>query len=179
VNPALRAATIATVEAALKLSRRAFYAQVAERLVQAGDPIQEAGERLNGSRLLWQSFVVMGLPLSVESNEFLRSLLFGSEGIFAGTDAGSQDGLLDDIQDIYTLISTREEALPEANIIADIEALLNERVEKLLETLADIIENITTSGEPEPPELFAPTLLRRSLIEFRATEREETMAMRG
>jgi hypothetical protein len=178
VNPALRAATIATVEAALKLSQRAFYAQVAQRLAQAGDSIQEAGERLNGSKLLWQSFVVMGLPLSVESNEFLRSLLFGSEGILAGTDAGSQDGLLDDIQDIYTLIGTREEAPPEANIIADIESLVNERVDTLLATLADIVENINTSGEPEPPDLFAPTLLRLSLIEFRATERQETMTMR-
>jgi hypothetical protein len=167
VNPELRTATIAAVEAALKLSQRAFYAQVAQRLMQAGDRIQEAGERLTGSKLLWQSFMVMGLPLSVESNDFLRSLLFGSEGILAGTDAGSQDGLLDDIQDIYTFISTREEAPPEANIIADIEALLNERVETLLATLADIVENINTSGEPEPPELFAPTLLRLSLIESR------------
>ena len=167
VNPALRTATISTVETALKLSQRVFYAGVAQRLVQSGDAIQEAGERLNGSKLLWQSFVAMGLPLSVESNDFLRSLLFGSEGILAGTDAGSQDGLLDDIQDIYTFISTREEAPPEANIVVDIETLLNERVETLLATLADIVENIETSGEPEPPELFAPTLLRLSLIESR------------
>jgi hypothetical protein len=168
VNPALRTATIATVESALRLSQRVFYGRVAQQLVQAGDPIQEAGERLNGARLLWQSFVAMGLPLSVESNDFLRSLLFGSEGILAGTDAGSQDGLLDDVQDIYTFISTREVAPPGANIMQDIETLLDERVQTLLATLADIVENIETSGEPEPPELFAPTLLRLSLIESRA-----------
>jgi hypothetical protein len=169
VNPSLRTATIAAVEAALELLQRTFYAQVAQRLAQAGDPVQEAGERLTGSKLLWQSYVVMGLPLSVESNEFLRSLLFGGEAILAGTDAGSPDALLDDLQDIYAFFSSREEAPPGANIIADIEALVNERVETLLATLADIVENINTTGEPEPPELFAPTLLRLSLIESRGT----------
>ena len=85
VNPQLRTATIAAVEAALTLSQRAFYGQVAQKIEAAGDAVSDAAARLTGSKLLWQSFIVMGLPLSLESNEFLRSLLFGAEAIPAGS----------------------------------------------------------------------------------------------
>ena len=44
---------------------------------------------------------------------------------------------------------------------------MHRRVETLLAVLTDIVANIQSSGEPEPPEVFAPTLLRLSLIEAR------------
>jgi hypothetical protein len=166
VNPQLREATVSAVEAALKLSQRTFYSQVAQKFDAAGDRIGQAGARLTGSKLLWQSFIVMGLPLSVESNEFLRSLLFGSEAIPAGSDAEGKNAAPDDLQDIYGFFASAEEP-PAVNIISEIEALVNRRVETLRATLTDIVGQIESSGEPEPPELFAPTLLRLSLIPVR------------
>lgn len=162
VDPARRAA-VATVSEKMKLVQRAFYAGVAQRFTEAGDPIQMAGQRLTGSRLLWQSFVTAGLPLSVEANEVLRSLLFGSDAILAGSDAEDEDNLLD-VADLYRFMSAREEDPFPANILDDVEALNEQRVTRLLAVLAQIVADIEESGEPEPPELFAPTLLRLSLL---------------
>ena len=78
---------------------------------------------MNGSKLLWQAFVTAGLPLRIETNDILRSLLFGSNAILGGSDAGSQDSLLDDVQDLYAFFSGREEDPPPENIAQDIEAL--------------------------------------------------------
>jgi hypothetical protein len=117
-----------------------------------------------GSKLLWQAFVTTGLPLRIESNEILRSLLFGSDAILGGRDADSEDNLLDDVQDLYAFFSAREEDPPPANIISEIEALATSRADRLATLLADIVAVIEESGEPEPPELFAPTLLRLSLL---------------
>ena len=166
MNLQLRDATVSAVEAALKLSQRTFYGQVAQKFDALGDRVGQAGARLTGSKLLWQSFIVMGLPLSVESNESLRSLLFGSEAIPAGSDAEGKNVAPDDLQDIYSIVASAEEP-PAVNIISEIEELVNRRVETLRATLIDIVEQIESSGEPEPPELFAPTLLRLSLIPAR------------
>jgi hypothetical protein len=176
-----RTEAINAVEARLRDLQRFFYAEVVERLGEAGDPVQIAGDRLTGSKLLWQSFVALGLPLSLEANEFLRGLLFGSEAILAGRDIGEPDGLLDDIHSIYTYFAFREEAPPAYNIMEDIEKLVNERVNSLLELLQTIIEgeiaaeaglvaagvlvNAQSNGQPEAAELFALTLLRLRLVD--------------
>ena len=119
---------------------------------------------LNGSKLLWQAFVTAGLPLRIEANEILRSLLFGSDAILGGSDADGEDSLLDDAQDLYAFFSGREEDPPSENIAGEIEALATGRASRLSALLAEIVADIEASGEPEPPELFAPTLLRLRLI---------------
>jgi tetratricopeptide (TPR) repeat protein len=164
VNAPLRDATIALLGRKLILLQRAFYAEVARRFTQAGDAIQRAGQVLNGSKLLWQAFVTAGLPLRTESNEILRSLLFGGDAILGGSDADGQDSLLDDVQDLYAFFSGRPEDPPPANIAGDIEALATARAGQLSALLTEIVAAIKETGEPEPPELFAPTLLRLRLI---------------
>ena len=119
---------------------------------------------MNGSKLLWQAFVTAGLPLRIEANEILRSLLFGSDAILGGSDADSEDSLLDDVQDLYAFFSGREEDPPPANIAPKIEALAAGRAGRLTALLAEIVAAIEASGEPEPPELFGPTLLRLRLL---------------
>ena len=164
LNAPLRTATIALVQQKLILLQRAFYAEVARRFTLAGDPIQRAGNVLNGSKLLWQSFVTAGLPLRIEANDILRSLLFGSDAILGGSDAEGEDTLLDDVQDLYAFFSGREENPPAANISGDIGALATGRAGRLSALLTEIVAAIEASGEPEPPEIFAPTLLRLRLI---------------
>jgi hypothetical protein len=152
------------VRTKLVLLQRAFYAQVSQRFVRAGDPIQRAGQVLTGSKLLWQAFVTAGLPLRVEANETLRSLLFGTDAILAGTDADRGDALLDDVQDLYAFFSGRPEDPPAENIAARIGSLAADRAGQLSALLEEIVKAIEESGEPEPPEVFAPTLLRLRLL---------------
>ena len=161
VNPALRTATVEVVAAKLRLAQRAFYNQVADRLAQAGDPIGLLGQRLTGSKVLWQNLVLAGLPLSVQANEVLRSLLFGGNALLAGSDAEIEDSLLDDLRDLYAFFGTRAEDPPPANIAADLRTLALDR----LNQLKVLVDGILAVGDPpEPPQVFAPTLLRLSLL---------------
>jgi hypothetical protein len=163
-NAPLRAATVALLERKLILMQRAFYSEVARRFTRAGDPIQRAARALNGWKLLWQAFVTAGLPLRIETNEILRSLLFGGDAILGGSDVDGEDSLLDDVQDLYAFFSGREEDPPPANIAGEIGTLATGRAGRLSALLAEIVAAIEASGEPEPPEIFAPTLLRLRLI---------------
>jgi hypothetical protein len=162
-NTPLRAATVALLKRAHIILQRVFYSEVARRFTRAGDPIQRAGQVLNGTKLLWQAFVTASLPLRIETNEILRSLLFGSDAIPGGSDTDSADSLLDDVQDLYAFFSGREDP-PLVNIADDVEALATGRAGRLSALLTEIVAAIEASGEPEPPELFAPTLLRLRLI---------------
>jgi hypothetical protein len=160
INPALRTATVNVVAAKLRLAQRAFYNQVAQRLAQAGDPIGLDGQRLTGSKVLWQNLVLAGLPLSVQANEVLRSLLFGGNALLAGSDA-VENSLLDDLRDLYAFFGTQAEDPPPANIAADLQTLALDR----LNHLKALVDGILAAGDPpEPPQLFAPTLLRLSLL---------------
>jgi hypothetical protein len=161
VNPALRAATVATVEARLRRVQRAFYAGVASKLAQADDPIGELALRLTGSALLWRAMVLSGLPLSLQANEILRSLLFGGNAILAGTDRDAEDNLLDDLRDVYTLFATRDDEPPPQNVTGEVVELANSRIDRLSELLSGILES---GNPPEPPQVFSPTLLRLSLL---------------
>jgi hypothetical protein len=161
VNPALRDATVASVAAKLRLAQKAFYNEVARRLTQAGDQIGVLGGRLTGSKVLWQNLVLAGLPLSVQANEVLRSLLFGGNALLAGTDVDAEDPLLDDLRDLYTFFGTRTEDPPAANIAFDLRNLAFDR----LTQLKTLVDGILAAGDPpEPPQVFAPTLLRLSLL---------------
>ena len=164
VNGPLLASIAALVAAKLVLLQRAFYAEVSQRMVRAGDRIQRTGNVLNGVKLLWRAMVTAGLPLSTEANETLRSLLFGADAILAGSDADGQDSLLDDVQDLYAFFSGRPEDPPPTNIAPSIAAMAAGRLERLADLLAEIVANIEAGGEPEPPDVFAPTLLRLRLL---------------
>ena len=161
VNSALRPAMVATVEAKLRQAQRAFYGGVGGRLVQAGDPIGRFGQQLTGSKLLWQAMVLAGLPLSVQSNDVLRSLLFGGLSLLGGTDADGEDPLLEDLQDLYILFAARDEDPPPANILDDIRTLALDRLDRLVALLDEILDS---GAPPEPPQVFAPTLLRLGLL---------------
>jgi hypothetical protein len=164
VNGPLLASVTALVQAKLVLLQRAFYAEVSQRMVRAGDPIQHAGNVLNELKLLWRAMVTAGLPLSSEANETLRSLLFGADAILAGSDADGEDSLLDDVQDLYAFFSGRAEDPPPTNIAPDIATMAAGRVQRLADLLTEIVKNIEENREPEPPDVFAPTLLRLRLL---------------
>jgi hypothetical protein len=91
----------------------------------------------------------------------LRSLLFGGNALLAGSDAEAEDFLLDDLRDLYAFFGNRAEDPPPANIAADLQTLALDR----LTQLKALVDGILAAGDPpEPPQVFAPTLLRLSLL---------------
>jgi hypothetical protein len=161
VNPALLSATAELVQEKLVLLQRAFYREVAQKSLEVEDDIQTAAASVDGIKLLWQGLVATGLPSSVEANDILRSLLFGSEAVLGGTPPAGEAPALDNVHDIYTFIAFREEDPPGEDILPQIREIAEQRRERLASVLAEIV---ASSSEPEAPELFAPTLLRLSLI---------------
>lgn len=91
--------------------------------------------------------------MRIETNEILRSLLFGSGAVLSGSDEDSEDSLLDDVQDLYAFFSSRDEDPPPTNIAADIEALATGRLNRLSALMAEIVGDIQATGEPEPPDI--------------------------
>jgi len=158
---------ISHVQEMLSGLQRKFYGEVAEKFEQDQEGIAIAGSLLSGSKHLWRSFVIMGFPLSMENNDNLRALLFGSDAILAGSGGEKQDSFLDNLQNIYSYFSVREELPPDANIIGDIETVVTKRVENLIAIIKAIIEGRQAVQDAEVFELFAPIILRLKLINSR------------
>ncbi|WP_437957473.1 hypothetical protein WME76_40155 [Sorangium sp. So ce119] len=151
----------AAVQGKLEDLQRQFYGQVATKLGQLGDPIQVAGSQLTGSKALWESYVTLGFPLSLEQNDALRSLLYGGESLLTG--AGGDAGAMNSVRDIYLAMSGSDD-LPEDNLLPAVVSLSQERSDRLLTTLNDINAEIRAAGELEGSALVQGTLTRLYLL---------------
>ncbi|WP_437634045.1 hypothetical protein [Sorangium sp. So ce854] len=151
----------AAVQGKLEDMQRAFYGQVAAKLGQLGDPIQVAGRQLTGSKALWESYVALGFPLSLEQNDALRSLLYGGESLLTG--AGGDAGALNSVRNVYLFMSGSDD-LPEDNVLPAVVSLATGRSDRLLTTLNDINDEIRAAGELEGRALVQGTLTRLYLL---------------
>ncbi|APR88389.1 hypothetical protein A7982_13738 [Minicystis rosea] len=151
----------AAVSADLTDLQSDFYDEVAARMTQAGDGLSLAANRLSGSKLMWESYVAMGLPLSLENNEALREALYGSEAVLTGRDLGSDDDVVDDVQDAYRFFALHPSS---TNPITAIDASVLSRANRLESTISSILTRLTQSGDTESTTLVAPTLLRLRLL---------------
>jgi hypothetical protein len=118
---------------------------------------------LSGSRKLWESYVVLGLPTALEQSDYLRSLLYGSDAVFTGTDIGDDDGLLNDVEDVYAYTSGQE-TLPAQNVMAGLDPLQAERSAKLRDEIARILGAMQTAQEHEGESLVRSTLTRLAIV---------------
>ncbi|XXY45073.1 hypothetical protein WME91_34235 [Sorangium sp. So ce269] len=149
------------VELKLDDLQRAFYGQVATRLAQLGDPIQAAGSQLTGSKALWESYVALGFPLSLEQNDALRSLLYGGESLLTG--AGGDPGFMNSVRNIYLFMSQSDD-LPVNNVLPAVMLLSKDRADLLLRTVNDINAEIRAAQELEGSALVKGTLTRLYLL---------------
>lgn len=149
------------VQGKLEDLQRQFYGQVAAKLGQLGDPIQVAGSQLTGSKALWEAYVALGFPLSLEQNDALRSLLYGGESLLTG--AGGDAGALNSVRNIYSHMSGSDD-LPEDNLLPAVVSLSRERSDRLLTTLNDINAEIRAAEELEGSALVQGTLTRLHLL---------------
>lgn len=156
-----RDAVRTAVSADLKGLQGTFYTGVATRMTQAGDSLAIAADRLSGSKLLWESYVATGLPLSLENNEVLRELLYGSDAVLTGRDVKTNDNHINDLEDAYWFFAATP---PDTNVLADIDASVASRASRLDTTIDAILTRLSQSGDTEAGSLVAPTLLRLRLL---------------
>lgn len=147
------------VSSALTNLQRGFYLDIASRLTQAGDPVGAAAQNLSGSKLLWESYVAMGLPLSLTNDEALRELLYGQDKVMTGVDLQGENTLPDDVQDVYTLFGNAASP-PARNIMTDLDASVRTRSQHLKTTVGTILARLQSTGDSEADSWVDTTLLR-------------------
>lgn len=147
------------VASALTGLQKSFYQEIASRLTQAGDPVGAAAHNLSGSKLLWESYVAMGLPLSLTNDEALRALLYGQDKVMTGVDLQGENTLPDDVQDVYTLFGGAA-APPARNIMTDLDASVRARSLRLKTTAGTILARLQSTGDSEADSWVDTTLLR-------------------
>ncbi len=143
--------------------QRRLYAKIAGDIGTTGTELAFAAEALNGAKKVWESFTVLGFPLSIEQNETLHGLLFGGDGMPAGKD-DEPDGLLNDARDIYAAFARPDSELPAGDLLWMIESLAHERAYQLRQTLDQILVILQQAGVHEGRELVGHTLLRLQLL---------------
>ncbi|WP_375757606.1 hypothetical protein [Corallococcus exercitus] len=150
---------------ALRNQQPLFYASIALRMAQDGDPLQVQAKRLTGTWLVWQSYVALALPLSVEHDEHLRGMLYGSDSVLSGHDTSLNLELvpvMDDVQDIYDLFSQTDDP-PADNILTLLDSTVALRADRLKATVEASLDAQATSGGPEATAWTEATLLRLRL----------------
>ncbi len=170
LNDALRTRVSNEVTSLLYGKRREFYRHIAARTKQLGDGVNIAAGRLSGSKLLWESYVVLGLPATLESNEVVRGLLYGVDALPTGWDVYllndtnplAEDQQLDDLEDIYWFFGTAAEP-PQQNILVTLDGVLVERANRLKSAVDANIDRLVAAGEYEGDVWVDATLLRLRL----------------
>jgi len=81
--------------------------------------------------------------------------------LLGGADADGEDTLLEDLEDLYALFAARDDDPPPVNILDDTRPLALDRLDRLVAVLDGILDS---GAPPEPPQVFAPTLLRLGLL---------------
>ncbi len=153
------------VRNALKDQQRQFYGSIATRTAQAGDALQLQAKRMTGTRLLWQAYVALALPLSLDHDEYLRGLLYGEDAVLSGYDT-LQDveitPVMNDVQDMYALFSVAGE-LPDNNILQDLHPVVTLRANQLRVVIDASLDAQAEAGGPEASAWVESTLLRLQL----------------
>lgn len=162
-TPEFMASVKAGVSAQLAARQREFYERVAQQCRLAGSPIANATRVLSGSRKLWESYVTLGLPTALEQDDVLRTLLFGSRSVFAGTDLGDDDGLLNDVEDVYAF-TAGQPTLPSQNVMLGLDALQAERANTLRDEIQRVRTAMLNAGEYDGEGLVRSTLVRLSVL---------------
>ncbi|MBZ4417289.1 hypothetical protein [Myxococcus sp. RHSTA-1-4] len=161
-DEALVAKVRGQVGARLTAEQRAFYASVATRMEEAGDILGIRAKRLAGSKLLWESFIALALPLSLEHDEDLRGLLYGTDAALSGVDVLAADDDLNDVQDSYRFFANAG-TLPAYNVVTDIDSAFTRRKQRLHDTVTNILARNAAAGEFEGAAWTQATLLRLRL----------------
>ncbi|WP_141621819.1 hypothetical protein [Myxococcus sp. AB036A] len=163
--PAFRAAIRTRVVDALKDQQRQFYGSIVTRMGQAGDALQLQAKRMTGTRLLWQAYTALALPLSLDHDEYLRGLLYGEDAVLSGHDT-PQDvevtPVMNDVMDMYMLFSATN-APPAHNILADLHPAVTTRADRLKAAIDASLDAQAEAGGPEASAWVEPTLLRLRL----------------
>src|SRR5262249_39620562 len=84
-TPACGSATLTTQMIALSASIwRQTYGDVAAQFALAGTPISAAANTLTGAKGLLQAYTSLGLSRALDTNDGLRAMLFGDQGLYDG-----------------------------------------------------------------------------------------------
>jgi hypothetical protein len=148
------------VEAKLEKIQTDLYAELATEMITAGKPLAATATALDGAKHLWESYVALGLPMSLAQDDFLRSQLYGTTAVVTGSDDAG-DGSLGNVENLYWYMSQNR---PSANPRDAIFAMASTRVDTLAQTVSRILADLAAANETEGRSIVEPTMLRLALL---------------
>jgi hypothetical protein len=140
---------VSRVEQAFKPRQRDLYQRVADKLGMVG-PAADAAKRLTGAKALLDSFIALGLPRALETDEYFRSFLYGDQR------------LLDEDSDhrLIALWLAAKDTPPDHNARTDIMNLISLRANALQEVIRHYLDLIKDRKYSESHRMIDTTLDR-------------------
>lgn len=134
------------------LYQRNVYSRIVSEFSNGGSDVAEAGIRLAGAKALLQKFLLLGLPHSLRDNDFLRSMLFGANGLVGRTDDGRDEIVFQIFQPALDGLNDN----PQPKI--DLRNTLQPRVSALSSVLRDVLAQLDRNEIDETHEILSSTL---------------------
>lgn len=160
----LLAAITTAVQDRLRLYQQSVYGQVLNQ-VQSATTLHTAAVELAGGKALLDGYITLGLPRAVANDDFLRSLLFGSQRLV-------DDGV---VAETYALAISDTNAITTTQFLTDTRVALSQvalqRANALDDMLKQYLDAIGTGTHTEELALAADTR-----IELRVSQRLARLA---
>jgi hypothetical protein len=162
-DTALPASVTSQVDQSLRQEQQNLYQKVLDGF--AGGPVFNAARQLSGAKALVDALVTLGLPRALETDEYFRSFLHGSQRLL------DQDAE----QRLSELYTAAKSALPDHNVRSDIKATMDQRIDALKGVIWSYLAQIDAHTYTESQRLIATTLDRltiaNALVRTRLSQR--------
>lgn len=152
----------ARIQDRLRELQRGSYGSIATSLTQAGN-VQSAAAGLSGARALLESFITLGFSHSLETDDILRSLVYGTDRI-VDTEV---------IEELCQLGIARSYDTNQ-NVKVDIAAILDERISGLELWITNRLSELEQEQQGEP--LLPVTITLNRIAQFQAVQQVSTPA---
>lgn len=145
------------IEQSLRKVQAQYYAQVASELLKAGN-MQTAARNLSGVKGLLDAYIAFGLSRSLETNDYLRSLLYGSE-------QAPDEKTISEIYDAAAVLLNDNQPVPKIDIseiasrrLNDLARVVNEILGSIQQSYRDGVIDPVLYNYPESLDLVDSTL---------------------
>jgi len=149
-----RSSWVQSLYQTLQSERVNFYSQVDAAFTQGGG-IQTASDDLSGAKLLLDAYVALGLPRTLEGNDYVRYLLYGgqqnAQTVFLGGPDPNNPNNGSTVQNLYVTASPQPPEL-------DITAVTDQRINALASVLTARFNQISQGQFQESQRLVTGTL---------------------
>jgi hypothetical protein len=122
-------------------------------LVNMAGTLHNSADQLSGAKMLLQSVLELGMPYTMERDDVLHGLFYGSEALMD----------LDTARDLYSAETNKLWTTPEARPLV-LDELVWPRLNCFATRLSERLQDLQANGQPEIPRMIGHTLRLMNLL---------------